>query len=321
MRIAILDHESGQLDLIECALEFDGHHCHAFTDGMMFLRELQRETFDLLVVDGHVSNAMGLDIVRWARKNLKFRVPILFMSRDNDEREIVNALTAGADDCVAKPIRAAELAARVRALLRRAHEQEEKPPSGQAWGQYQFILSSRQLKIGGEPIVTTQKEFDLALFLFRNMGRVVSRMHLLERIWHMTNPLGTELMSRSLNTHISRVRTLLRLQPESGYHLSNVYGQGYRLEQVGQPQQAQIGQVVVNPPAANDAIVMRAPVTAVGGGRAKAAPKPGRASKRPLPMGESPLLSHAMQGFWSDCHLPAQWSHLFPAYRSRLQRG
>jgi hypothetical protein len=116
----------------------------------------------------------------------------------------------------------------------------------------------------------------------------------------MTNPLGTELMSRSLNTHISRVRTLLRLQPGSGYHLSTIYGQGYRLEQVGQPLQAQIGQVVVNPPAASDAIVMRAPVTAVGGGRAKAAPKPGRASKRPLPMGESPLLSHAMQGFWSD---------------------
>jgi DNA-binding response OmpR family regulator len=309
MRIAILDHESGQLDLIECALEFDGHHCHAFTDGAMFLRELQRETFDLLVVDGHVSNAMGLDIVRWARKNLKVRVPILFMARHNDEREIVNALTAGADDCVAKPIRAAELAARVRALLRRAHEQEEKPPSGQAWGQYQFILSSRQLKIGGEPIDTTQKEFDLALFLFRNMGRVVSRMHLLERIWHMTNPLGTELMSRSLNTHISRVRTLLRLQPGSGFHLSNVYGQGYRLEQVGQPLQAQIGPVAfVNPPAANDAIVMRAPVTAVGEGRAKAAPKSGRASKPAPSMGKSPLLSQAMQGFWSECGTPGQRS-------------
>jgi len=86
------------------------------------------------------------------------------------------------------------------------------------------------VEIDGEPVVLKQKEFELALFLFRNMGRLLSRQYLLDSLWTATNPTGTDLMSRSLDTHISRVRNLLRLRPENGYKLSSVYGQGYRLE-------------------------------------------------------------------------------------------
>jgi DNA-binding winged helix-turn-helix (wHTH) protein len=92
------------------------------------------------------------------------------------------------------------------------------------------VLSARQLEVDGRPLVLTQKEFDLALTLFRNMGRVLSRQHLLEAIWGSNNSMETALMSRTLDTHVSRVRTLLGLRADNGYRLSAIYGQGYRLD-------------------------------------------------------------------------------------------
>ena len=121
--------------------------------------------------------------------------------------------------------------ARVQALLRRVYA--EPLPTEQVWGRYKFMPIGRRLEIDGKAVSLTQKEFDIALFLFRNKGRLLSRRHLLESLWGSSNPPGTELMSRSLDTHISRIRSVLNLRPENGYRLSAVYGQGYRLESIG----------------------------------------------------------------------------------------
>jgi DNA-binding response OmpR family regulator len=231
MRVAALDDDVDQLDLVKCTLQAIGHDCHVFSEGAALRRELQRETFDLLVLDWHLPDITGPEIVRWVRANVQARIPILFVTNRHEEHDVVEGLTAGADDFMVKPVRVGELAARVRALLRRAYM--DPPPEEQVWGRYRFVVASRQLEIDGKPVALTQKEFDLALFLFRNAGRLISRKHLLETIWGVANPPGTELMSRSLDTHISRVRTVLGLRPDSGYRLASIYGQGYRFEVLG----------------------------------------------------------------------------------------
>jgi DNA-binding response OmpR family regulator len=231
MRVVAIDDDVEELELIKSTVHAIGHECHVFTGGAALQRELRRETFDLLIVDWQLPDTTGPDIVRWVRSNLKERIPILFVTNRRQERDIVEGLGAGADDFMMKPVRVGELAARVKALLRRSYLDPRSEE--QVWGRYRFLCASRRLEINGEPVVLTQKEFDLALILFRNMGRLLSRQYLLEAIWSVNNPLGTDLMSRSLDTHISRVRSLLGLRPENGFRLAAIYGQGYRFEAIG----------------------------------------------------------------------------------------
>lgn len=230
MRIAVLDGDGEELALISSILRPLGHDCQAFTRGSALQRELLRETFDLLVLDWQLPDTTGPEFARWARTTLKDRVPMLLMTQRHEEEDIVEGLAAGADDIIVSPIRAGELAARVCALMRRAYTQQ--PPDDQTWGRYHFLPSRQRLEMDGVPVVLTQKQYNLALLLFRNMGRVLSRRYLLESVWGISSAMETEHMSRSLDTHVSRVRAALQLRPDSGYRLAAVYGQGYCLEAV-----------------------------------------------------------------------------------------
>ena len=96
----------------------------------------------------------------------------------------------------------------------------------ESFGRYSFDTRRRVLSIDGHAIELKQKEYELAHFLFHNVGRLLSRQHLLEKVWGV-NP---EIWSRSLDTHVSNLRNKLGLRPSSGYRLSAVYGVGYRLE-------------------------------------------------------------------------------------------
>jgi DNA-binding response OmpR family regulator len=130
----------------------------------------------------------------------------------------------GADDFMPKPIRVGELSARTRALLRRAYPAQHETEV--VFGPYHFFPHSRTLHVDGEPLELKHREYELALFLFQNMGRLLSREHLREAVWGQ----GPEAPSRSLDTHISRLRTKLDLRPSNGFLLSAIYGLGYRLE-------------------------------------------------------------------------------------------
>lgn len=236
MRIAALDDDIEQLELTKSTLQGMKHDCHVFTTGLALLNGLRRESFDLLVLDWELPDMSGVDIVRWVRSNVKQPVPILFVTNRRAEADIVEALQTGADDFMSKPVGVAELTARVQALLRRAYVDPQA--AEEIWGRYRFFSAEGRLEIDGRLVQLTQKQFNLALFLFRNMGRLVSRGHMLESIWQANNPVGTELMSRSLDTHLSRVRTILGLRPENGFRLYAVYGQGYRFEAIHSPETA-----------------------------------------------------------------------------------
>ena len=226
MRVAVLDDDRAQLDLAQRVLEGIGHDFHGFTDGRTLQRALRRESFDLLILDWELPDISGLDVVRWARENLEQLVPILFVTNRSAESDVIEGLAAGADDFMVKPIRTGELTARVNALLRRAYPQ--KCNGTFVIGRYLFDPTTAQIRVAGQNIVLKQKEFDLAVFLFQNIGRLLSRKHLLEAVWG----IEAEISSRSLDTHVSRLRGKLGIMPENGYRLVAIYSVGYRLEAV-----------------------------------------------------------------------------------------
>jgi DNA-binding response OmpR family regulator len=217
MRIAVLDHEPDQLQLINQAMAGFGHECHPYTEGRTLLQALRRQTFDLLILDWGLPDIRGIDVVKTVRNDLKSRLPILFVNAQRDDPEVVEGLNAGADDFMANPDHAKELEARVNALLRRSYPAQHEAEL--VFGDYHFFPPSRVLKVRGVQVDLKNREYELALFLFQNLH---------EAVWG----LGVEALSRSLDTHISRLRTKLALRPSSGFLLLAIYGMGYRLETV-----------------------------------------------------------------------------------------
>jgi DNA-binding response OmpR family regulator len=226
MRIAALDDEQSQLELIRHTMNGIEHECHVYTEGKALLRDLRLQSFDLLILDWTLPDISGPSVVKWVREDLASRIPILFVTNRSDEADMVAGLAAGADDFMVKPIRVGELEARVRALLRRAYPNQHDVELH--FGPYHFFPQSRTLQMDGETIDLKHREYELALFLFQNLGRLLSREHLREAVWGR----GPDEPSRSLDTHISRLRTKLSLRPSNGFLLSAVYGLGYRLETV-----------------------------------------------------------------------------------------
>lgn len=229
MRIAVLDDDRTQTDLVCQVLTASGHSCHPFQSGKEILVQLKRDNFDMLIIDWQVPDLSGADVLNWVREKLPATLPVLFMTSRSGEDDIVAGLAAGADDYMIKPIRRGELVARVQALLRRAYPSQTAVEQIQ-FSQYIFEPRTGKLSAHGVPVDLTQKEFDLALLLFRNLGRPLSRAYILEAVWLR----DIEIPSRTMDTHISRVRTKLKLRPENGFRLAPVYSYGYRLEQVSE---------------------------------------------------------------------------------------
>ncbi|MEJ8816242.1 response regulator transcription factor [Variovorax ureilyticus] len=227
MRIAALDDEPCQLDLIRHTMEAIGHECHGFTEGKVLLRDLRHQSYDLLILDWSLPDVQGPSVVRWIREDLNSRIPILFVTNRREEQDMVEGLAAGADDFMVKPIRLRELEARVRALLRRSYSALHG--TDLHVGDYQFSAATHTLRIKGQAVELSHREYDLAFLLFQNIGRLLSREHLREAVWGEIN----ERASRTLDTHISRLRSKLELVPSNGFLLSAVYGLGYRLECTG----------------------------------------------------------------------------------------
>lgn len=232
MRIAILEDDTAQQELLTCWLQESGHESRVFGTGSAIQDALRKDTFDLVVLDWNLPDTTGLKIVEWIRSNLDWKIPVIFTTSRDREQDIVEALEHGADDYMTKPIKRAETLARIGALLRRALPDADED-SVLSYPPFEFDLHNQHVKLDNRDISLTNKEFQLALLLFRNSGRLLSRSYLLENVWGVRSELST----RTVDTHISRLRNKLGIRPESGWRLSAVYHHGYRLEAID-PQSA-----------------------------------------------------------------------------------
>lgn len=228
MRIAVLDSDRSQADLICQVLTSAGHTCQSFDSGKDFLGQLRKDSIDMLILDWQVTDLPGVDVLRRAKEKLPATTPTMFLTNSSGEDDIVAGLGAGASDYMIKPLRRGELVARVQALLRRAYPSQNGAEQ-LTFGPYVFETRPGRLLMDGVVIDVTHKEFYLALLFFRNIGRPLSRAYIHEAVWIRE----TAVPSRTMDTHVSRVRNKLQLRPENGFRLVPVYSYGYRLEKLG----------------------------------------------------------------------------------------
>jgi len=225
MRIAFIDDDAALSVSVASFLSRIGWNCRTYSDGRSFLASVHRESYDAYIVDWGLPDMSGLEVLRTIRARVPVPAPVLFLTARDAEQDAIDALEAGADDFVVKPARLGELQARLRALVRR---QARQPAACDTFehDRFRFDLKQQRVLVHDECVVLTQKEFLLALLLLRNIGKPLSRGHIREVVWGRDSAIP----SRTMDTHVSRVRNKLGLRPENGYLLAPVYSYGYRLE-------------------------------------------------------------------------------------------
>ena len=236
LRVALLEDDPIQRDTIQAWFNEGGAKVSCFGSGAALMREVQRESFDLIVLDWNLPDMSGDVVMKWLRQERDLKGPMIFVTNRDAEADIVHGLSCGADDYIVKPVRRFELLARINALLRRSIIARPESNILRA-APYEFDLAAHAVSAHGKDIPLTHKEFEIAVFLFRNIGSVVSRGHLLDTIWgraannqavHAVDAVTT----RTIDSHISKLRIRMSLRPENGYRLSSIYGFGYRLEKI-----------------------------------------------------------------------------------------
>jgi DNA-binding response OmpR family regulator len=227
MRAGILEDDPVQLEQICSILEKQGFVCHGFQSAQEILSSTRRDSYDLLIIDWGLPERSGLEVLIELRTRNVTPVPVIFLTNRDREEDIITALNAGADDFMIKPTRAGEMIARVNAVLRRAMHGRAADSMLEV-DEFHFDLRAKSATSAGAAIDLTSKEFDLAVLFLRSIGRPLSRSHIREQVWGR----DVAVPSRTMDTHVSRVRTKLNLRPESGYLLAPVYSYGYRLEKV-----------------------------------------------------------------------------------------
>lgn len=233
MKIASLEDDPIEAQLIHQVITDAGHECSTFSDGKSLIAALENQVFDMLVLDWHLPDMTGKDVIEWVRKNIGENIIVMFLTNRVLEENIVAGLMAGADDYMTKPIREAELSARIHALSKRIRpiSQEDIAEAAPAAttievGIFHFDLLRNIATIRGEAIDLKPKEFDIAVLFFQNVGQLISREKIMEEVW------GRELVmtSRTLDTHMSQVRTKLQLKLDNNVRLTTIYTIGYRLD-------------------------------------------------------------------------------------------
>ncbi len=222
MKILVVDDERAVRESLRRALELEGYEIELADDGLAALAALEDDEPDAMILDVLMPGLDGLEVARRIRREGS-RLPILMLTARVEVDDRVAGLDAGADDYVTKPFALDELLARVRALLRRTHEDG----TGKlAFGDLELDPGTREVQRGGEPIELTRTEFSLLELFMRNPRQVLTRSVIFERVWGYDFGFG----SNSLDVYIG----YLRRKTESGGKprlIQTVRGVGYALRE------------------------------------------------------------------------------------------
>ncbi|MEJ2288635.1 MAG: response regulator transcription factor [Deinococcales bacterium] len=182
--------------------------------------------FALVVLDLMLPDLDGLELCRTLRAR-RPEVLVLMLTARSSELDRVVGLELGADDYLGKPFGVRELQARIKALLRRQRDalQSEREPESVQVGELEIDVRAREVRLAGEPVHLTAREFDLLLQFARNPGRVYSRTQLLDLVWGQ----GFDGFEHTVNSHINRLRGTIEPDPGRPRYIHTVWGVGYKL--------------------------------------------------------------------------------------------
>jgi two-component system alkaline phosphatase synthesis response regulator PhoP/two-component system response regulator ResD len=217
--ILVVDDEPNILELTQLYLTNDGHKVLSARDGREALRLARTEKPDLMVLDLMLPEVDGFEVCRRLRQD-GLGLPIIMLTARDDDVDKIVGLELGADDYVTKPFNPRELAARVRAVLRRAEPKATR--SILRLGEMILDEGAREARVGERTLALRQKEFDLLATLMRNANTALERERLLEMVW------GYEFYgdTRTVDVHIARLREKLK---GSSLEIETVWGIGYKL--------------------------------------------------------------------------------------------
>lgn len=211
---------------LRTALEVEGYDVRVAEDGLSGLQQAEDYDPHLILLDLMLPGMDGYRVLRALRESGS-DAPVLILTARGEETDKVLGFDTGADDYVTKPFSVLELMARVRALLRRSGLAEDVPERRiERFGDVQVNVGARTVLRAGEDVQLAPKEFDLLMALLRREGAVASRFELLKEVWGYQ----TEVMTRTVDMHISELRRKLEEDSSNPRHILTVRKAGYRLE-------------------------------------------------------------------------------------------
>jgi two-component system response regulator RegX3 len=225
-RVLIVEDEESFADPLAFLLRKEGFTAAVANTGQQALEEFDRNGADIVLLDLMLPGMSGTDVCKALRQ--RSTVPVIMVTARDSEIDKVVGLEIGADDYVTKPYSARELIARVRAVLRRGGEagDGELLPQVLAAGPVRMDVERHVVTADGTEIPLPLKEFDLLEYLLRNVGRVLTRGQLIDRVW------GADYVgdTKTLDVHVKRLRSKIEPDPASPRHLVTVRGLGYKFE-------------------------------------------------------------------------------------------
>ncbi len=226
-RVLIVEDEESFADPLAFLLRKEGFSTAVAATGSEALEEFDRNGADIVLLDLMLPGMGGTDVCKQLRA--RSAVPVIMVTARDSEIDKVVGLELGADDYVTKPYSARELIARIRAVLRRGGEVDGDTtlgPSVLEAGPVRMDVERHTVTVAGREVGLPLKEFDLLEYLLRNVGRVLTRGQLIDRVW------GADYVgdTKTLDVHVKRLRSKIERDPSSPQHLVTVRGLGYKYD-------------------------------------------------------------------------------------------
>lgn len=224
-RILLVEDESALSEPLAFLLTREGFEVEIAEDGQQALDVFANGTFDIILLDLMIPKVPGTEVCRQIRTTSN--IPIIMLTAKDTEVDKVVGLELGADDYVTKPYSTRELLARIKAVLRRNVREEDSSNDGVIdIAGIRLDADRHTLHVQGELVATPLKEFELLEYLMSNVGRVLTRGQLIDRVW------GTDYYgdTKTLDVHIKRLRSKIEADPAEPVHLVTVRGLGYRFD-------------------------------------------------------------------------------------------
>jgi len=223
-RLLVVEDEDSISEPLAYMLRKEGFDVVVATTGPDGLDAFDRDGADLVLLDLMLPGLPGTEVCRQLRT--RSAVPVIMLTARDSEVDKVVGLELGADDYVTKPFSHRELVARIRAVLRRQGIAEGGEEGALEAGPVRMDVERHLVTVSGRPVPLPLKEFDLLELLLRNVGRVLTRSQLIDRVW------GSDYVgdTKTLDVHVKRLRAKIEPDPAAPAHLLTVRGLGYKLE-------------------------------------------------------------------------------------------